>query len=289
MDVDALGALLPNLFLVLLVAAVLVSGWWFHRKRVAAVRAWAAGVGWRVVGHDAALVHRWRGRPFGIGNRRRVSELVVGTFAGRHAATFRYEYTTGSGKNRSTVTHHVVTMALPTFLPTVELTPDGLGAKLAKAFGAQDLVFESEAFNQAWRVTAPDARYAHAVLHPRLMERLLRPDARGLSLRIEGTDVLCWTLGVPRLDDVGRRLQVLAAVVDHVPRFVWLDHGHDPEAPSAAPSALAPPAPLAPAAPPAPPAPAAHAAPPAPPLSPAPPPAPPAPAPGGDPWNRSSS
>lgn len=281
MDLDTLGALLPNLFLVLLVAVVLVSGWWFHRKRAAAVRAWAAGVGWRVVGTDASLVHRWRGRPFGVGSRRRVSELVVGTFAGRHAATFRYEYTTGSGKNRSTITHHVVALALPAFLPTVELSPDGLGAKLAKAFGGQDIVFESDAFNRAWRVTAPDARYAHAVLHPRLMERLLRPDAQGLSLRIEGSDVLCWTLGAPRLDDVARRLHVLTAVVEHVPRFVWLDHGHDPEAPSAAPPATVHPA--RPAAPP-PPAPPAPSAPPA-----ARPPAPPAPAPGGEPWNRSSS
>jgi hypothetical protein len=295
-DLDTLGALLPNLFLVLLVAGVLVSGWWFHRKRAAAVRAWAAAVGWRVVGTDASLVHRWRGRPFGIGSSRRVSELVVGTFAGRHAATFRYEYTTGSGKNRSTVTHHVVALALPAFLPTVELTPDGLGAKLAKAFGGQDIVFESDAFNRAWRVTASDARYAHAVLHPRLMERLLRADAQGLSLRIEGADVLCWTLGAPRLDDVARRLHVLTAVVEHVPRFVWLDHGHDPEAPSAAPPAAAHPGhPTHPAVAPVPAPGGPHAVPPATTGSAAPsapaarPPAPPAPGPGGEPWNRSSS
>lgn len=278
MEPDVLPAVLPYL----VVPAIFVAAWWFRRKREAAVRAWAAGVGWRVIGADRSLVHRWRGRPFGVGNGRRVSELVVGHFAGRPAMSFRYDYTTGSGKNRSTITHHVVATALPTFLPTVELTPDGLGAKIAKAFGGQDIVFESDAFNRAWRVTAPDARFAHAVVHPRLMERLLRADARGLSVRIEGTDILCWTLGAPRLDAVGPQLQVLAAIIDHVPRFVWLDHGHDPDAPPVASADAARAGP--PAGPPAPEAarPAPEAARPAPDVvRPAPP--------GGESWNRSSS
>lgn len=280
MELDVVPALLPYL----LVPAVLVVGWWVNRRRQAALRTWAAGVGWQVVGTDPALVHRWRGRPFGVGSSRRVTELVVGRFAGRPAASFCYRYTTGSGKNRSTTTHHVVTTALPAYLPTVELTPDGLGAKLAKAFGGQDLVFESEAFNRAWRVTAQDARFAHAVVHPRLMERLLAADAQGLSLRIEGADVLCWTQGAPRLEEIGRRLQVLAAVVEHVPRFVWLDHGHDPDVVtrSTPPTGSALPAgstpPTASALP-------ARSTPPAPPAPPRPVPS----APEGEPWNCSSS
>lgn len=278
MEPDVLGVLLPYLA----VPAVLVAGWWFHRRRQEAVRAWAAGVGWQVVGTDPSLVHRWRGRPFGTGGSRRVSELVVGRFAGRPAMSFCYRYTTGSGKNRSTVTHHVVALGLPTYLPTVELTPDGLGAKVAKAFGGQDIAFESEDFNRVWRVTAPDPRFAHAVVHPRLMERLLRPDAAGLSLRVEGTDVLCWSLGTPRLEAVGPRLQVLTALVEQVPRFVWLDHGYDPDATLDV-TATAPAPPAGPPPRPAP-LPARHA--PAPPAAttapPAPAPAPPAP--GGEPW-----
>lgn len=207
---------------------VVVGGAWYGMYRVKQIRAWAAQVGWTYVGSDRSLARRWRGQPFGIGSSRRVSELVVGPFHGYRAMSFRYQYTTGSGKNRSTSTFHVVAMALPTYLPTLELTPDGIGAKLAKVFGGQDLRFESVDFNKEWRVEAGDAKFASDVLHPRTMERLLQADARGMAIRIEGTDVLCWTPGSPRLDTVATRIGVMKALCDGIPRFVWQDHGYDP-------------------------------------------------------------
>ncbi|HWS58912.1 MAG TPA: hypothetical protein VN257_10255 [Actinotalea sp.] len=209
---------------VLLAAVGVVQG----RRRAAATRAWAAAIGWTYAGTDPSLVTRWRGRPFGLGDNRRASEVVTGRFGPRTATSFAYRYTSGSGKSRSTSVFHVVSLSLPAYLPTVELTPDGLGAMLARAFGGQDIAFESEAFNQEWRVAAPSAKAAHDLIHPRVMERLLRPDARGLSIRVEGTDILCWTTGAPDLSVVASRLGVLAAIVDAVPRYVWLDHGYDP-------------------------------------------------------------
>ena len=59
----------------------------------------------------------------------------------------------------------------------------------------------------------------------------MHDDARGLSLSIEGTDLLCWTAGVPRWEALAGRLQVMHAVVDAIPRYVWLDHGYDPGTP----------------------------------------------------------
>lgn len=222
-----------NPFALLVVAVPVMFGvaLWYQRQREKKVRAWAAQVGWTYVGRNSALVGRWRGEPFGVGSGRAASEVVTGTWAGRPATSFAYEYTTGSGKNRSTHYFHVVALALPTYLPTLELTPDGAGAKIAKAFGGQDLQLELDAFNERWRVEAHDPRFAHSVLHPRLMERLMAADTWGMRIRIEGTDILCWADGRPRLEAVARRLQVLNAVVDHVPRFVWLDHGHDPATP----------------------------------------------------------
>lgn len=224
------GDAFPLLLMLLAVPALLVVPWWLTHRRTRRVQEWARQVGWTYVGWDRGLARRWRGRPFGTGDARRVRELVVGQWGGRPAQSFRYEYTTGSGKNRSTTTHHVVSLALPAYLPTVELTPESVLTRVASAFGGQDIQLESEDFNRAWRITAPDERFAHAVLHPRLMERLLQADARGVPLRIEGTDILCWTGGAPRLETIATRLQVMAAVVDAVPRFVWLDHGHDPGA-----------------------------------------------------------
>ncbi len=215
------------MLLVVLLAAV-AGAIWSPVRRTRVLRAWAAGNGWTYVGTNPALITRWRAPIFRIGRSKRVSELVTGRSHGRRTLSFRYRYTVGDGTSQSTATYHVLAMELPAHLPVLELTPEGVGAKIARALGARDLRFESEAFNRAWRVDSPDAKFAHDVLHPRLMERLLGPDLTGLSLRIEGTDLLCWTTGAPRLDLLTGRLAVLAAVVEAVPPFVWLDHGYDP-------------------------------------------------------------
>jgi hypothetical protein len=201
---------------------------WGQYKRYQANEAWAASVGWLYLGTDQSLANRWRGTPFGTGHDRKVSQLMSGPFQGRAASSFVYRYSTGSGKDESTYTFHVLSMALPAYLPTLQLTPEGLGARIAKTFGAKDIEFESEDFNRAWRVEAGVERFAHDVLHPRTMERLMQADARGLNLRIEATDVLCWTTGDTKTALIGPRLQVLKAVVDAIPRYVWLDHGYDP-------------------------------------------------------------
>ena len=196
--------------------------------RAKELRALARSIGWEYVGTDPTLPRRWRGHPFGIGGSRRVSELMTGVHQGRPALAFRYSYRTSTGRNRSTSAYHVVALALPAALPDLELTPESLGARIATTLGGDDIQFESEDFNRAWRVRADDAQVAHDVVHPRLMERLLRDDVRGLSLRIEGSDLFCWAPGGVRWGALGSRLEVLGAVVDTIPQHVWVDHGMRP-------------------------------------------------------------
>jgi len=212
-------------FLVLVSPALVVPRLFYRFYRLWQALTWAVGVGWRFVGSDQSLLERWRDRPF-TGHAQRVSELVVGTFAGRSAMSFVL-----SGGGEVTRRFHVVAVELRASLPTLELTPDGPGATLAKAAGGEDIQFESEDFNRAWRVRADDRRFAHDVVNPQVMERLLRDDARGLSLRIEGSDILCWTPGEHDLDAIWARLQLMSDVVGAVPRFVWLACGYDPGAP----------------------------------------------------------
>lgn len=218
----------PFMVLLLVAPVVLGLGLWYQHHRTKLARTWATSVGWTYVGSEPGLAHRWVGTPFGVGSSRRTGEVVRGTYRGRPAVSFAYTYTTGSGKSRSTTTWHVVAIDLPAHLPTLELTPDGLGAKLAKGFGGQDIQLESEDFNRAWRVEAGLQKFAHDVLSPRTMERLLAPDAVGLSLRVEGSSVLSWRLGSPAYGSTAGRLDVMCALADAVPRFVWLDHGYDP-------------------------------------------------------------
>lgn len=217
---------------VVLVVGLVVGGgvalalWVAHRRHQERV-AWATARGWRLRARRRDLERRWRGRPFAVGHSRRATSVLTGTYAGRPATSFQYQCTVGSGKNQQRRVFHVVAVRLPTSLPTLELTPEGLATRIATALGGQDIDFESEEFNRAWRVQSRDPRFAHAVVHPRLMERLLQPDA-STPVRIEGADVLTWSPGPQRVELIEPRLAVLTAVADAIPRFVWQQNGYDP-------------------------------------------------------------
>ena len=101
--------------------------------------------------------------------------------------------------------------------------------RLATLVGGQDIRVESDDVNRAYRVAATDERFGHAIVHPRLMERLLQPDALGIAWRIEGPWILSWEPGETDLDRVAPRLGLLAAVVRSIPPHVWQDHGVDPD------------------------------------------------------------
>lgn len=198
-----------------------------RRRRREAIAGWAVAHGWQVLGADRSLARRWPGPPFNTGSSRRTSEILSGQVGGRQALSFRYTYTTTSRAGETQTSqdheHHVVAVFLPVALPALALTPESLGTKIATAFGGQDIRFESAQFNSLWRVTSPDLRFAHDVLHPRTMERLLRPDMTGRPLRFAGDAVLTWTTGVPRLDVIEARVAGLNELIDAVPAYVWQD------------------------------------------------------------------
>ena len=224
---DGLFGVLVVLGLVVTVG-LFVAGFWVQKKRHERFRAWALSNRWTYAGSDPSLVHLSDAQPFGQGRDKRATEVLRGAFDGHQAVSFTYSWTTGDEKDTTNHTAHVVALALPAYLPTVEVTRDGFGAKLDKLFGGQDIQFESEAFNRAYRVAATDQRTGHAILHPRLMERLLQGDALGTAWRIDGTWILSWESGTTDLDRLAPRLGVLCAVVRSIPRHVWQDHGYDP-------------------------------------------------------------
>lgn len=236
-----MGSLAPFLVLALamaLLAGALVLSYQAAQRRRERIASWALTHGWAYVGTDPTLLRRWTGSPFSGGDtNRRVGEVLRGTVRGRPVTSFTFSYdvvTTTTDANghpstsRRTESFHVLAMDLPAYLPTLELTPEGIGAKIAKALGGADVQFESAAFNSAWRVVSRDLKFAHDVVRPQLMERLMLADARGTSLRVEGPTLLSWTDGRTVLDHIGPRAALLADIAESVPRFVWQDHGYDP-------------------------------------------------------------
>jgi len=87
------------------------------------------------------------------------------------AVTYTYKVTRRSGDGTSTSTYHwsVVSVDLPAALPPVEVGDEGL----LDSFGLGGVRFESTAFNDRFRVSCDDPRYASALVHPRMMGLML--------------------------------------------------------------------------------------------------------------------
>ncbi|UFU06162.1 hypothetical protein [Ruania halotolerans] len=232
MDAEVLGAGAISIvmwiaFPAIIVVAIVV-GIRNAKKRRERLAAWAAARGWNFSRSGQHMVGRWQSPPFGRGSSRRAENLLTGDFHGRAAVSMTYQYTTGSGKNRSTHYFHVLALHLPAPLPWLQLTPEGAGAAIAKFFGGQDVEFESSAFNDAWRVKGPEGQFPYDVIHPRMMERLLQPDAIGRSISIEGQDILLHVSGRQQIETIDLYLNLLYGITELVPRHVWLRVGHDP-------------------------------------------------------------
>jgi hypothetical protein len=233
MDLGAIfaGGIISLLFFVVpvgLIVLVVVLVRRANQRRHAANHQWAVARGWQYTPRVDGLERRWQSPPFGRGGSRRASEVFTGNFHGRQALSFSYTYVTSNGKNSTTHTHHVVALQLPVPLPWVQLSPDGAGTSIAKFFGGQDIEFESVAFNEAWRIQGPPGQFPFDLIHPRMMERLLQPDAVGRNITIEGRDVFLWIHGSQKLQNIDPYLNLLFGFIEQIPRHLWLNVGYDP-------------------------------------------------------------
>jgi hypothetical protein len=152
--------------------------------------------------------------------RGRAGEMVTGGFRDRGVCVLDYSYKTGQGQTTSTNHCHLIALSLPVALPPLTLAPESTLARLT----GRDLELESKAFNDAFRITCTDNRYASAVLHPRMMEwMLVNP---GLRWQLAGNTLVSWGAGLWTLPDVLARLEAMNGVIDRIPPFVLRDYGH---------------------------------------------------------------
>ena len=163
------------------------------QKRRDALAALARKLGWQFSpGYDP--YHSQRFGQFTIfrrGHGRRAYNTMHGeiqiagrVFEGR-MGDFMYKVTRHSGKSRSTQTYRfsylLLRPPLPA-LPELRVRPEGILDKIAGAVGFDDIDFESEEFSRRFHVKSSDKRFAYDVLHPRMMEFLLRSSAFVIEL-----------------------------------------------------------------------------------------------------------
>lgn len=210
------------MLILIVLASVAMIVWQRYRVRAAADRQrqladWARARGWHYRTGDGGLVRHWSGPPFVGGGW--AGNVFTGEVEGRAFTAFEYGYEEGSGDNTVTRRFQVTTVALPAALPMLWIAPETGFDRLSQRLGSQDIDFESAEFNRAFTVRADDERYAHAVIHPRMMEYLLRSPARWQSIRIEGSTLLMWESGELSTDrllvNVGTLAQIAALIPGH--------------------------------------------------------------------------
>jgi len=153
------------------------------------------------------------------------TQVVTGNFGGHECYDGLFEWCKRIDKdNYISGSHRVAAVRLPDELPRLLLVPEGLGSRLAKAFGGADIDFESSTFNRSWRVLADNPKVAYEMLSPRVLARLDEMESkspllfeRGLGVRIDDDS--------KGIDSLAERLGGILAVVRFLPEHTIEDYG----------------------------------------------------------------
>jgi hypothetical protein len=173
--------------------------------------------------------------PFGVGESRRAYDLVVGDFGGRTHYFFDYEYVTQSTStdadgsvqtNRSTHRFGVVAVRVPLAFKNLEIRHEGFLDKIGEALGFKAVKFEMDEFNRRYHVKCKDEKFAFDVIHPGMIEYLLKVPQRYWQLRE------CYLLvqkpGSYRVDEMEEMLAAMQGFLDLIPEYVQQDIGFKP-------------------------------------------------------------
>lgn len=248
--VFALGIGSAPLMLIGLLCGLAAGAWAVYEWREARTHAdqherFALEHGWSHLDRGAPYSLRFSRFPFGAGSHQHQEHILRGTFNGMRCATFTHvfeERVPGRDDRTAPQVFQVTLAELSVDLPWLEITPENAWSHAAQALGGMDVEVESHEFNRRWRVRSGDRRYAHDVVDPRMIQRLLDSDVEGCSIRIEGGAVMLWGPGRDGVSTLARRLGAVTGIAHRIPAHVirsYTDHGHgrrDPDVPLSGPA-----------------------------------------------------
>ena len=160
---------------------------------------------------------------FGRGHSREASNVICGEMDGRAVVAFDYQYTTGSGKNKSTHSYQAVVMGLPIVAAGLRMRTETVFDRLASWVGWDDIDFESDEFSRRYHVASEDRRFAYDIFHARLIEHLLAcGQAPGLEMK-GPLMVLFDSQG--NVENVRRLIAIGREIVASIPEYVLKARG----------------------------------------------------------------
>lgn len=203
-----------------LVAATVGTLW--HRRRVARHRArmqlWADAHGWAYEPRSSLLSNRWSAP--GIRSNTHATDVLTRSTARGEVTSMTLD--PGAGEGRAS--RHAVLVVGPRWFPTLSLTPKTSLDRAEQAFGGQQITVESYDIDERWRMRSTDERFAHEVLHPRLLERLDRTAVPGLCLLVQGSDVVVHAPGPTTFASIEPMVDLVLDLVSLLPAYLPDDY-----------------------------------------------------------------
>ena len=166
------------------------------------------------------------GYPFALfqrGDGRGIENVVYGDWQETHVIAFDYWYyeETSDGKTTSRTYYRFDCAIVPieADCERLEIGPETFFSRLAGALSFHDQQFESEAFNDAFKVSCSDPKFANDLIDGRMMQWLLA-NALGYAFESMGNRVL---VAGPKIDpiELTTLLGVSRGFVQHVPKVVF--------------------------------------------------------------------
>ena len=116
----------------------------------------------------------------------------------------------------------VAATGIPSWLPEITITRENLITRAGSRLRGDDIDFESDEFNRAFRVKTMDRRFAFELIDARMMQWLLTCDRR-FGFEIRGRGALVYAKPLPP-DELLPLIASLKEFCDHIPRLVWNSH-----------------------------------------------------------------
>jgi hypothetical protein len=107
--------------------------------------------------------------------------------------------------------------------PYVSVAKENLLTRAADHLGLKDIDFESEAFNRAFNVKAPDKEFAFKVIDARMEQFLLNSGGEFAFESVGPSLLVSCHRRAP--SDLVPLLGTAKGFVDHIPRLVWTEYG----------------------------------------------------------------
>jgi len=212
-------------FLVLAIVAVFTS---LNRRRVRQDRSWSLQLLATELKFDEFNPDRDETFAMGWGFLSRLAQggeryafnILRGKYHEQALFVFDYHFQTGS--DRSKVDHNLTILMLvfPVAFPKLTIGAEGLGARIAAAFGIDaDIKFESAEFSRSFCVRSPDRKFAYAVCNPQMIEYLMVN--RDLQVEIQGPVVLLAFEPQLPVGQIEFNLQRLVEIRSRLPEYLF--------------------------------------------------------------------